>query len=87
MSSAKPSTDELIQMIRELLVSNFGIDQEKITPEACMRDLGVDSLHVVGILLDLESALGVRLTDLNFPANPTLLDVAKTIESNLGVNA
>ena len=78
------TTEELSLMIKDALVNTFGIDAALISSGARMRDLGVDSLHVVEILLDLEAALGVKLTDLSFPPNPSLDDVAQTIQKNLG---
>jgi acyl carrier protein len=77
------TTMDLSRMVRDALVNTFGIDPALITAEANMRDLGVDSMHVVEILLDLEKELGVTLTDLSFPSNPTLEQVAQTIGNNL----
>ena len=74
-------------MIKDALVNTFGIDAALINSDARMRDLGVDSLHVVEILLDLEVALGIKLTDLSFPPNPSLGDVAQTIQNNLSGGA
>ena len=85
--SANPTIQELAAKIKNALVNNFGVDANQITPEARMRDLGVDSLHVVEILLDLETELGVKLTDLSFPPNPSLDDVAQTIGKNFSATA
>jgi len=81
--TTKYTTEALSLKIKEALVNTFGIEPNLIVADATMRDLGVDSLHVVEILLDLEAELGVKLTDLSFPPNPTLNDVAQTIERNL----
>ena len=85
--TTKYSTEALSLKIKDALVTSFGIDPSLIVAEATMRDLGVDSLHVVEILIDLEAELGVKLTDLSFPPNPTLNDVAQTIEKNLAAIA
>ena len=83
----KPSVDELMQKIRNALTENFGIDPTVITAKARMRDIGVDSLHVVEILLDLEAELGVKLTDFGFPPNPSLEEVAQVIDKNISQKA
>jgi acyl carrier protein len=85
--TTKHTTEQLAQKIKDALVNTFGIDSTLIVADARMRDLGVDSLHVVEILLDLEAELGVKLTDLSFPPNPTLEDVAQTIQKNLSASA
>ena len=81
--SSEVSNQELMQKISKSLVNIFGVDPAQITPETRMRDLGVDSMHVVEILFDLETELGVTLTDFGFPPNPTLEEVAQTISKNI----
>ncbi|HQR03538.1 MAG: acyl carrier protein [Proteobacteria bacterium] len=71
--------------IKEILNTEFGIDAEQITAEATMRDLGVDSMHVVYVMLDLEKALDVKipLEELNLPKQVTVRAVAETIAQHL----
>ncbi len=81
--TSKPTTDELMKKIRDALVANFGLDPSKITAESRMQELGLDSMHVVAVLVDLETELGVRLPDLGFPPNPSLEQVAQAIDKSL----
>lgn len=80
--TTRPTTEELMQKIKDSLIENLSIDPSQITPEARMRELGVDCMHVVAVLVDLETDLDVRLTDLGFPPNPSLREVAQTIEKS-----
>lgn len=84
---SKTTIPELEQKIRSALSEEFGIDPALIVSEARMKDLGLDSMHIVGILVDLETELGVKLTELGFPPNPTLAEVAQTIEKSLSSSA
>lgn len=48
----------------ELLVSELGLDADKITPEASFEeDLEVDSLGVVELLMALEDEFDVKIPD------------------------
>lgn len=78
---------DLISRIKGLLESLFGIDATKVNETTTLRDLGIDSMHVVNLLLDLEQDLGIELTDVNFPPNPTLGQVAETIGRSLSDSA
>ncbi|NIA25137.1 MAG: acyl carrier protein [Gammaproteobacteria bacterium] len=55
---------EIEGRLRNLLVSELGLDETKITPEASFEtDLEVDSLGVVELLMALEDEFGVTIPD------------------------
>lgn len=74
---------DILAKIRASLIENFGLEASKLAEDARLRDLGVDSIHVLEIMLDLETELGVSLSDLSLPPNPTLGEVAAVISRNL----
>lgn len=50
--------------LKEVLVSELGLDAEKISEEASFEeDLEVDSLGVVELLMALEDEFGVKIPD------------------------
>ena len=50
--------------MKELLVEELGLDEDKITMEATFeQDLEVDSLGVVELLMALEDNFGVQIPD------------------------
>ncbi len=50
--------------LRDVLVSELGLDAQKITPEANFeQDLDVDSLGVVELLMAMEDEFGVKIPD------------------------
>jgi acyl carrier protein len=73
----------IISKIRASLIERFGLEASQLGEDVRLRDLGVDSIHVLEIMLDLEAELGTSLEDLSFPPNPTLGDVAGVISGNL----
>ena len=78
---------DILNKIRGSLIEHFGLEAGKLAEDARLRDLGVDSIHVLEIMLDLEADLGVNLTDLSLPPNPTLGEVAAVIAGNLAAPA
>ena len=58
------------------------IDASEITPDSTFESLGIDSLDVVEIIMDLETELGVEL-DFNDQNITTFQEMADFIESKL----
>jgi acyl carrier protein len=56
-------SDDLLTTFTELLVSDFGVPAEEISPEATFEALGLDSLDIVELTLALEDRTGVKLGD------------------------
>lgn len=55
---------EVESRLKSLLVSELGLDEEKINAEASFEeDLEVDSLGVVELLMALEDEFGVEIPD------------------------
>lgn len=77
--------DELLSKIKRILIDRFGLDDAQLEESAKLRDLGIDSMHVVEVMLDLEDDLGMKLEGLSVPPNPTLADVVDTLAKNFPV--
>jgi acyl carrier protein len=69
-------------VIKEFLGERFDIPRERITDDTSIRDVGLDSMMMLEVMLELEDRLGVKLKDLSMPANPTLRDVVALVERN-----
>ena len=55
---------EVAERLKEVLVSELGLDANKITDDASFEeDLEVDSLGVVELLMALEDEFGVKIPD------------------------
>ena len=78
---------EILSKIQNSLHDRFGLEISQLDAGARLRDIGVDSLHVVEIMLDLEAELGIKLVDLSFPPNPSLGEVVAVVSANLAQQA
>lgn len=67
--------------LRDILVGPLKVELKKITPEATLNDLGLDSLAVVELSLVLEKDLGVKITDDELMDAPTIGAVADLIRA------
>jgi acyl carrier protein len=47
--------------IVELLVEKYGVDASKISPDATLADLGLDSLSVAELVFDIEDLFGIEV--------------------------
>lgn len=74
--------EHMIDEIKLMLQERFGIDVNASGPASRMRDLGIDSLHLVDLMMDMESAFGFQYESLTLPANPSLEEIANAIAAN-----
>ena len=49
--------------VKEILVSHLDVDENVIKPESILRDLDVDSLDVVEVVMQLEHDFEITITD------------------------
>ena len=53
---------EIEEKVREFLIADLEIDEEKIAPEALLKeDLGIDSLDFVDIVVIVEKKFGFKI--------------------------
>ena len=53
---------EIEEKVREFLIEDIEIDEEKITPDARLKeDLGIDSLDFVDIVVVVEKKFGFKI--------------------------
>ncbi|MEO8545674.1 MAG: phosphopantetheine-binding protein [Burkholderiaceae bacterium] len=46
-----------------MLVKDFKADPDKLTPDASLEDLGIDSIGVAELLFNIEDEFGLKLPD------------------------
>ena len=63
-------------------VKQLELDPSEITPESTFESLGIDSLDIVEMIMDLESELGVEL-EMEDQKITTFQELADFVESKL----
>ena len=76
--------NDIFEKLKAIAVNQIGIDEEKITPESdIIKDLGLDSLDIVDMLMSVEETFGVTIDDGDVAEMKTVADVVKFIEDNV----
>mgnify|MGYP002336370544 CR=1 FL=1 len=82
-----PDAAAILTTIKEFLAERFDIPGERVALDAPLRDLGLDSMMIMDVMLETEDRFGIKLMDLGLPREPKLGDVVALIERNLGAGA
>lgn len=76
--------NDIFEKLKAIAVNQIGIDEEKVTPESdIIRDLGLDSLDIVDMLMSVEETFGITIDDGDVAEMKTVADVVKFIEDNV----
>ncbi len=74
----------LFETIRAVIAEQLGIDVSQVTPEAkFVKDLGVDSLDIVELIMALEERFGIEISDEQAEKIVNVGDVMRYIEKQL----
>lgn len=63
---------DAVTKIKNVLHEQFDIDITPLNDSSKLSDLGIDSLHLVDVMLDVETELDISLLDLSFSPETTL---------------
>ncbi len=66
--------EALQQKLKEMIAEEFSISIDKLTPDATVESLGIDSLGLIDFMFKVEDELGVDMPDSRTPLL-TLADV------------
>ena len=76
---------EIEEKVREFLIEDLEIDEEKIAPEALLKeDLGIDSLDFVDIVVIVEKKFGFKIKPEEMTEVKTLNQFNDYIQSQVG---
>ncbi|PRD48934.1 acyl carrier protein [Sphingobacterium haloxyli] len=72
------------QKINEILVDEFEVDEQIISPEASLKEsLDLDSLDYVDLVVIIESNFGVKLAEADFEGVVTFQDFYNIVEQRM----
>lgn len=75
--------EEIIEKVNEFLVEEFEIEEDLIKPEATWKDIGIDSLDFVDIVVIVDNTFGIKLKGEDMADVKTLSDFYNFIESRV----
>ncbi len=76
---------EIEEKVRNFLIEDLEIDEDKIAPEAKLKDdLGIDSLDFVDIVVIVEKNFGFKINAEEMQGVSTLSQFCDYIESKVG---
>ena len=78
---------ELYTRLADILTSQFGVDNDALSPDATFESLELDSLDLVEITLVVDDELGARIPDESLEEIKTVQDAVDVVASLLGVAA
>ncbi|MBI4977733.1 MAG: acyl carrier protein [Spirochaetes bacterium] len=69
--------------VKEVIVSQLGVDESKVTQTASfIDDLGADSLDTVELVMELEKKFGIEIPDEASEKIKTVTDAVKYIDEH-----
>lgn len=76
--------NDIFEKLKAIAVNDIGIDADKVKPESdIIKELGLDSLDIVDMLMKVEETFGVTIDDSDVVELKTVADVVRFIENNV----
>ena len=74
--------NDIFEKLKAIAVNDIGIDADKVKPESdIIKELGLDSLDIVDMLMKVEETFGVTIDDSDVVELKTVADVVRFIEN------
>ena len=69
------------EQIKKILVEQLDIDEDIVTPETTIEDLGVDSLDLVEAVMTIEDTFNIKIEDSDLESLKTVNDFVAYVEN------
>jgi acyl carrier protein len=77
---------EILERLKSLIHERFGIDPAGISGSTTQAELGIDSLLMVDMMLDVETELGITFESMDLPRNPDMDTIVDLVRRNLAAS-
>lgn len=71
---------EILDVLKKLLEEKYEINPDSLAPETRQDDIGLDSMTMVDLMLEVEDQLNIQFPEIDLPKNPSLADIIDLIE-------
>ena len=78
---------EILERLKTLIHERFGVDTAGFTGSTTQAEVGIDSLLMVDMMLDVETELGITFESMDLPRNPDLDTIVELVVRNLARSA
>ena len=78
---------EILERLKALIHERFGIDPAGVTGSTTQAELGIDSLLMVDMMLDVETELDITFESMDLPRNPDLDTIVDLVKRNMDRDA
>lgn len=75
--------DEIFDTLKKIVTEQFELKDAQVTEATTQSDLGIDSILMVNLMMDVEEAFDIKIKDIDLPNNPTMADIVTLVEKNL----
>ena len=74
---------EILERLKALIHERFGVDTASMDGSTTQSQIGIDSLLLVDMMLDVETELGFTFDSMDLPRNPSLDTIVDLVQRNL----
>ena len=74
---------QVMEHLKRMLREQFQIDDTSLTTETRQSDIGIDSILMVNLMLDIENEFGFSFDIMDLPKNPSLGEICDLVIRNL----
>ena len=72
-----------LERVKEVIMENLGVDEDELTEETnLVEDLGIDSLDMVELAMELEDEFDMSIEDEEMEKLATVKDIVEYIEND-----
>lgn len=75
---------KILELLKSLLKEKYDVAPESLSGASRQDDIGLDSMTMVDLMMDIETALDIQFPDLNLPKNPSLDEIVDLIVKSAG---
>lgn len=74
---------EILERLKALIHERFGVDPGSLSGSTTQAEIGIDSLLLVDMMLDVETELDFTFESMDLPRNPDLDTIVGLVEQNM----